>query len=381
MDKANADTGVNAATQASGPSARALPTRAPVRFASVDALRGITVAAMLLVNNPGDWGHVHAPLLHAQWHGCTPTDLIFPFFLFIVGVSIALGISPRLEAGAPRSDLWRAVLWRGAKIIAIGLLLHLLAFWWLDKPWFRPWGVLQRIGLCFIAAGGVALFVPVRARGALVAILLCGYWALLWLGGSYAPFDNLASRIDTRLFGPWLYQFDPLTGRGHDPEGLLSTLPAIGTTLLGLQCGQWLRSGRAHRLAIAAVICVLLGAAWSVWFPINKNLWTSSYVVWTAGWAMLALWAAHGWIDRRGARPWGRAFGVNAIAAYAGSAVMVYALAGLGWMEPIYRHGLADWITPIAGPKLPSLLFALAFVLVWWVIVRWMDRAGWYLKV
>ena len=117
-----------------------------LRFDSVDALRGMTVAAMLLVNNPGDWGHVYAPLLHSEWHGCTPTDLVFPFFLFIVGVSIALGIVPRVEAGADTAALRRNVLLRAAKIIGLGVMLHVLAFLLLDMAWFRPWGVLQRIG-------------------------------------------------------------------------------------------------------------------------------------------------------------------------------------------------------------------------------------------
>ena len=351
------------------------------RFASVDALRGLTVAAMLLVNNPGDWGHVYAPLLHAEWHGCTPTDLIFPFFLFIVGVSIALGISPRREGGTARNILWRAVMWRAAKIIAIGLLLHLLAFWWLDRPSFRPWGVLQRIGLCFLAAGTMALFVRPRAQWALIALLLLGYWGLLMTGGSLAPGINRVDRIDTALFGALLYEFDPASGLGHDPEGMLSTLPAIATTLLGIRAGDWLRSGNAQRLPWMAVAALVLGGLWALWFPLNKHLWTSSFVLWTAGWAALALWFAHGLIDVRGARPWGRSFGVNAIAAYAGSAVMVYALAGLGWMEPIYRVGFADWMTPRFGPWLPSLAFALAFVGVWWWVVRWMDRRGWHLKV
>lgn len=353
----------------------------PLRFASVDALRGITVAAMLLVNNPGDWGHVYAPLLHAEWHGCTPTDLIFPFFLFIVGVSISLGITPRLEAGGDRGALARGVLWRGAKIIAIGLLLHALAFWWLDKPWFRPWGVLQRIGLCFIAAGVIALYLRPRTQWAITIAVLLGYWAMLAWGGGYAPLDNLASRIDTALLGPLVYQFDPATGRGHDPEGLLSTLPAIATALLGVRAGDRLRRGEARWLLPAAVLACVLGGVWSWWLPLNKNLWTSSYVLWTAGWALLALWLAHALIDRKGLRPWGRSFGVNAIAAYAGSAIMVYAFAGLGWMQAIYRHGFAGWTTPRFGPYLPSLAFALAFVLVWWLIVRWMDRRRWYLKV
>ncbi len=353
----------------------------PSRFASVDALRGLTVAAMLLVNDPGDWGHVYWPLLHSEWNGCTPTDLVFPFFLFIVGVSIALGIVPRVEAGSDVAVLRRAVLLRATKIIGLGLILHALAFWLLDKPWFRPWGVLQRIGLCFAVVGLLALATRARAQWVLIAFLLLGYWALLAAGGSYAPWDNLASRIDTAMLGPLAYQFDPATGHGHDPEGLLSTLPAIATTLLGLRAGDWLRHGQTRRLLLAAVVALMLGWAWSRVFPFNKNLWTSSYVLWTAGWAMLALAFFHALVDVRKWPAVGRSFGVNAIAAYAGSSVMVYVFAALGWWDPIYRHGFSDWMTPRFGPYLPSLAFALAFVAFWWMVVRWMDRRGWHVKV
>ncbi|WP_368563413.1 acyltransferase family protein [Pseudoxanthomonas sp. UTMC 1351] len=353
----------------------------PMRFNSVDTLRGITVAAMLLVNNPGDWGHVYWPLLHAQWHGITPTDLIFPFFLFIVGVSIALGIVPRVETGADPATLRRTIWIRAAKIIGLGLLLHLLAFWLLDKPWFRPWGVLQRIGLCFAVAGMAALYVRPRAQWIFIAVALLGYWALLAVSGGYVPLTNLASRIDAALLGPMAYQFDAATGRGHEPEGLLSTLPAIATTLLGLRAGEWLRHAQLWRLLVIGVALSVMGWLWAPLFPINKNLWTSSYVLLTGGCAMLALALSHVLIDRYRWPAWGRSFGVNAIAAYAGSAAMVLLFAGLGWWEPIYRVGFANWMTPLFGPYLPSLAFALTFVLFWWGVVRWMDRHRWYLKV
>lgn len=353
---------------------------APARFASVDALRGITVAAMLLVNMPGDWAHVYAPLLHAQWHGCTPADLVFPFFLFAVGVSIALGIVPRMESGAARGPLARAVLWRAAKIVALGLALHALAFWLLDKPWFRPWGVLQRIGLCFAAAGLLAIYAKPRVQWAVTLVLLLGYWALLTPYG-HARYTNLASRVDTALFAPLLYQWDAATGLGHDPEGLLSTLPALATTLLGVRAGDWLRRGAVKALVWAGAAMVALGLAWAQVFPLNKNLWTSSYVLFAAGWAALALVLCHVLIDRRGWPAFGRRFGVNAIAAYVGSAAMVYPLSGLGWLGPIYQHGFAGWMTPLLGPYAPSLAFAACFVLLWWGIVAWMDRRGWYLKV
>ena len=358
----------------------AATAKAP-RFASVDALRGLTVAAMLLVNNPGDWGHVYAPLLHAEWHGSTPTDFIFPWFLFIVGVSIALGVVPRAEAGADRGALMRAVAARALRILGLGLLLHLLAWWWLDTEYFRPWGVLQRIGVCFLLAGAAALWLKPRAQWVLLVALLLGWWALLAWGGSLAPWDNIAARIDTALLGPWLYQFDPATGRGQDPEGLASTLGALATTVLGLRAGDWLRHGRLRALCSGGAVALLLALSWAPLLPWNKALWTSSYVLWTGGWAMLALAAVHVLVDRRGWPALGRSFGVNAIAAYAGSAVMVYAFAGLGWWGAIYQAGFAGWMTPRFGPYLPSLAFALAFVAFWWLVVRWMDRRGWHLKI
>ena len=357
-----------------------VPARAP-RFASVDALRGLTVAAMLLVNNPGDWGHVYAPLLHAEWHGCTPTDLVFPFFLFIVGVSISLGVVPRLEAGADRGELMRAVAWRALRIVGLGLLLHLLAWWWLDRPHLRPFGVLQRIGLCFLLAGLVALWLRARAQWLLLAALLLGWWALLALGGSLEPWDNIASRVDSALLGPWLYQHDPVTGRGHDPEGLLSTLGALATTVMGLRAGDWLRRGNLRALWLGGAAALLLGWLWAQVLPWNKQLWTSSYVLWAGGWTLLAMAAAHVLVDRRGWPALGRSFGVNAIAAYAGSAVMVYALLALGWWKWLYQAAFAGWMTPLVGPYLPSLAFALMYVAFWWWVVHWMDRRGWYIRI
>lgn len=354
---------------------------APARYASVDALRGLTVAAMLLVNNPGDWGHAYAPLLHAQWHGCTPTDLVFPFFLFVAGVSISLGIVARAEAGTDASLLQRGVVARALRIIALGLLLHLLAMWLLDRPVFRIWGVLQRIGVCFLFAATMALHLRPRLQWLAIAVILIGYWALLAAGGTLAPGANIANRIDTALFAPYLYRYDPATGLGQDPEGLVSTLPAIATALLGVRAGDWLRHGNTHAMAIAAVAMTGLGWAWSGLLPLNKPLWTSSYVLWTAGWALLALLVMHVLIDRRGWPAIGRRFGTNAIVAYAGAAALVYVLLGTGAWRWLYRHGFAKWMTPIFGPYVPSLAFALGYVALWWLVVYAMDRRGWHVRI
>jgi predicted acyltransferase len=350
------------------------------RLASVDAFRGLTVAGMLLVNDAGDWGHVYAPLQHADWHGCTLADLVFPFFLFIVGVSIALSVGVRVDAGADAAALRRSVIIRALRIIVLGLVLHAVLHWLVDTRAFRPFGVLQRIGICAAAVGLLAIHTRPRTQWGVCVALLLGYWALLAWGGPLTKAGNLASRVDTALLGRFAYQFDVVTGVGHDPEGLLSTLPAIATTLLGLRAGDWLRNGELQRLWQAAIVALALGWLWSSVLPFNKQLWTSSYVLWTGGLAMAALWLAHELVDRRGWPAWGRGFGVNAIAAYAGSWLMTCLLVGLKWKRPLYEQGFA-WMTPITGPYLPSLAFALAVVAIWWIVMVVLDRRRVYLKI
>lgn len=366
---------------APAPEPAAARAPAPKRYASVDALRGLTVAAMLLVNDPGDWSHVYAPLLHAAWHGFTPTDLVFPMFLFIVGASIALAMMPRLESGTPAPTLLRPALWRALRILGLGLALHAIAMWATGHEHLRLPGVLQRIGLCFGAAACIALYLSARAQWFLYGALLLGYFALLATGGSYEPFVNIASRIDYAIFGAHVYQIDAASGRGHDPEGLVSALGALATTLLGLRAGDWLRRGDLRALLIAGALGLAAGGALGQLQPINKNLWTPAYVLWAGGWSCWILALCHVLIDRKGWPPLGRAFGVNAIAAYAGSALLLYLLIGLGWLEPIYRRGFADWMTPRFGPYLPSLAFALAFVALWWLVVKLLDRRRVYFKI
>ncbi|AIY42217.1 N-acetylglucosamine related transporter [Collimonas arenae] len=351
------------------------------RLTAVDALRGCTVAAMLLVNDPGDWNHVYAPLEHSVWHGCTPTDLVFPFFLFMVGVSTALGIDPRVAQGINPSALTRAALMRALRIVALGLLINVLA--WLIMPGvhLRLPGVLQRIGLCFAATALFAIYTRPHIQWTAIIAILLGYWCLLLLGGSLEPWINLVSRSDSALFGSLVYQTDPASGHGHDPEGLLGTLPSLATSLLGLCAGRWLRDGKLKPLFVAGIAALALGALWSLALPFNKNLWTPSFVLWCAGWAILAMLLFHWLIDHRGWPAIGRRFGVNAVAAYAGSELMQILLPGLGWQESIYQHLFAGWITPLAGPYVASLGFAVVFVFIWWLIVYVMDQRRWYIKL
>lgn len=335
---------------------------------------------MLLVNDPGDWGHVFAPLQHAEWNGFTPTDFIFPMFLFIMGVSIALAIVPRLEQGRARAPLRNAALWRALRILLLGVAINALAAWLLPGRDMRWPGVLQRIGICFAVTGMLAIYTPRRAWWLSVIAFLAVYTLMLQLGGTLEKWVNIADRIDTAVFGHQVWSYLPATGQGHDPEGLTSTLPALASSLLGLCTGVWLRERKLGHLLATGSILMILGGLWSGSMPFNKNLWTPSFVLWTAGGATLVLVAFHLAMDRRGWPPLGRRFGVNAIAAYAGSELMQVLLPATGAQAALYGP-LARWITPLAGPCVASLSFAVLFVLLWWVIVWVMDRRHWYLKI
>jgi predicted acyltransferase len=293
-----------------------------------------------------------------------------------MGVAAAAG-----KKGVAPASVVRTALRRALRILAWGVAINLLAAWLLPGAHLRLPGVLQRIGVCFAAVALFAVYTRPRTQWFAIVGLLLGYAGLLLAGGSLEPWVNIVSRTDSAVFGRFVYLVDPATGRGHDPEGLLGTLPSLATTLLGLRVGCWLRRGEIRQLLIGGVLLLLLSALWSLWLPLNKNLWTSSFVLWTAGWATLALLALHWLVDRRGWRAWGRRFGINAIAAYAGSELMQILLSGLGWNEPIYQHLFAGWMTPRFGPYVPSLVFAIVFVTVWWLIVWAMDRRQVYLKL
>ena len=349
------------------------------RLASIDALRGVTVAAMLLVNTPGDWGHVYAPLLHAAWDGCTPTDLVFPFFLFVAGVSMAFSLVPRaLAAPLQRPALLRAVMARALRILIAGALLHLLAYGVLDLPHYRLWGVLQRIAVCVAVVGALAVLAGARVQAIIVALLLVGYGAWLGMADSLAPWVNPVSRLDTAWFAPWLYQWQPGSGLGHDPEGLPSTAGAIATTGLGLLAGQLLRARNARWLVAGGTLLLLVGVAVSAVLPLNKQLWTPSYVLYSGGLAALALWLAHRLVDHHGIAPLGRRFGVNAITVYVGASAMSIVLGATGawaWIWSRWAGLLPDDL------ELASLLQASAFVAVWWCVAAYMDRRGIYLRI
>jgi predicted acyltransferase len=351
------------------------------------------MAAMVIVNNPGDWGNVYGPLLHAPWHGLTPTDLIFPFFLFIVGVSITL--SQRSAAGTG------AIVRRAGIIFALGMLLALYPRF--DVGTVRIPGVLQRIAVCYLA---VALFhrwaatelseetsgrAIMRALGA-AAVLLAGYWLLVMR--DLTPDGNLGARIDRAVFGPHLWR----QSRTWDPEGLLSTLPAIATTLTGLAAGYVLRSAwalrtRIERIGWASAGAIALGLIWATVFPINKSLWTSSYVLVTSGLAGLTLLACHAALDREDAPVLKRLshpfviLGRNALLLFVVSGLLAKTLGmmlvdnGQGGTVALGRWMYAAWFAPLASPKNASLLYALANLAVLFLLLWWLHRRRWYFKV
>jgi predicted acyltransferase len=368
------------------------------RLVSLDVFRGLTMAAMVIVNNPGDGGHVYWPLEHAAWNGWTPTDLIFPFFLFIVGVAITL---------SRRNTAWGTILRRGALIIAIGWALALF-----PRFNFAHWrlpGVLPRIGVCYLAAA--ALFKTTaggrfsdRLTRALtltaIAVALCfAYW--LWMTvvptpagitGDLTPDGNWGAFVDRAVFGtPHMWS----VSKTWDPEGILGTIPAIATTLLGIVTGLWLGStaapGRkAAGLLVGAVAGIAIGYAWNPFFPINKNLWTSSYVFFTAGAACLLLAACYWVIDERGWRGWTKPLvilGTNAITLFAASALLVKTLLYIRWTNAagarisLWGYLYARGFSPFFDPYVASLLFALANLAVLFLLLTWMYRRRLFLRV
>ena len=363
------------------------------RLLSLDALRGITVAAMVLVNNPGTWRAVYPPLRHADWHGWTLTDLVFPFFLFIVGVSIPLSLGPRAGEGQDRPVLAR-VLRRSAVIFLLGMVLN--GFPWFDWATLRIPGVLQRIALCYLAAALVYLATGWRGQAWAAAGLLVGYWALMTLvpvpgygAGDLGKAGNLAAYIDRTLLGSaHLWQ----QAKVYDPEGLLSTLPAIATTLLGVLAGGWVASEHppkavAAGLAGAGLAATVLGAGWGLWFPINKALWTSSYALFTAGLAAVTLSGCYWLVEARSLRRWAWPFawfGVNALALFFLStlAAKVLLLVRVGpeatrlhaWL---FERLFAPWAVSLnASLASVSFAWALAYVLIWWGAMWLMFRLG-----
>ena len=363
----------------------------PGRLTSLDAFRGLAIAGMILVNNPGSWSHVYAPLRHAPWHGATPTDLIFPFFLFGVGVSMSFSFASRIARGGSRRDLWVHVARRA--LIIYGLGLFMAAYPGFDFATVRLVGVLARIGIVYLVAGTLVLFLSRRAVFAVMLALLAGYWALMsWVpvpgfgAGDLSPDGNLAAHLDRLVLGVHMWSGG---GGVYDPEGLLSTVPAVASTLSGLFAGDFLRAAHhgpsdaagtgtvaSLRMLMAGLALVLAGLVWDRFFPINKPLWTSSYVSYTTGWAMVTLAALYWLIDVRGRRGWALplvVYGMNAITVFVASGLVAETLvlwrvpdgSGSGGMTSMYTHIHETVFASWAGPLNGSLAFAATTVLFW----------------
>jgi predicted acyltransferase len=238
--------------------------------------------------------------------------------------------------------------------------------------------VLQRIGLCVAVAGLVALLARARGQWLAIGVALLGWAALL--GGEVAKATNIADRVDTLLLGRFACQFDAATGRAHDPEGVLSTLGALATTLLGLRAGAWLRRNRRATLWLVGAACTAVGWAWSLLLPLNKALWTPSFALFTAGLGMLVLAAAHAAIDRHGVPALGGRFGVHALAVYAGAWPMSCVLGGWPAAQAATRQAL-DALAPLVGPEAASFTHALLFTALWWLVARRLDARGWRFKL
>lgn len=380
------------------------------RFYSLDVFRGATVCLMILVNNPGSWSYIYPPLEHAKWHGLTPTDLVFPFFLFAVGNALAF-VMPKLEAGG-NALFWKKVIKRSLLIFGIGLFLT----WWPFVKWsghelvFKPWsyvddkgvpqgvrllGVLARIAICYFFASVIVYYF--KPAGAFVTglLILLLYWALcLLLGDASDPYSMsgwFGNKVDKAVLGiAHMYKGE---GIPFDPEGIMSTLPAIVQVILGYMAGDYIqKKGKTpemlNGLFVAGVAMILTGFCWDMLFPINKKIWTSSYVIYTTGLALITIATMIYLIEfknvKGGLARFFDVFGKNALFVFALSAFLPKGLALIK---------LDDHTTPwnflyvrlfknIPGdPRLGSLLFALSVIIFMWAICYWMDRKKIYIKV
>lgn len=366
------------------------------RMLSLDVFRGITIAGMILVNNPGTWSSIYWPLEHAEWDGWTPTDLIFPFFLFIVGISITLAFARRVESGSNERTLFIKVVKRAAIIFALGLFLN--GFPYFNLAEIRIAGVLQRIAVCYLVTSLIFLKTRWRTQAIITAALLLLYWFLMTVvpvlifgASDLSKEGNLAAHVDRWLLGKHIWK----GGVVYDPEGLLSTIPAIATTLCGVLTGHWLRSRRTQfekvgGMFFAGACAIAVGWAWHFWFPINKSLWTSSYVVFTAGMALQLLAICYWLVDIKGYRAWAKPFvifGVNALALFVFSGLLARLMgiikvprgdgSSIALQPYIFKNLFASWAAPINA----SLLYAIVYIFFWLFLMWLLYRKNIFIKV
>lgn len=385
----------------------------PIRDRTLDVFRGATVALMILVNNPGSWSHLYAPLAHAAWHGWTLTDLVFPFFLFAVGNALALTMPSGGNLAAER--FWWKWLRRTSIIFGIGLLLNAAPFvaWTTsgslelkDPDTLRIMGVLQRIALCWACAALVIRAGGLRAAWVVSGVLLCVYWlaCLMFAQGPdpYSLEGFFGTAVDRAVFGSsHLYRGE---GVPFDPEGLTSTVPAIAQVLLGYAAGDWVLRHKSDpalvlKLLLAALLLSAAGLLFGHVMPINKKIWSSSYVLLSSGLALLTIAVLIQMIERWPVRTMD--MGWRACEAFGRNALFIFALSGLlprvlslvrfeddvdGTGSPIFIT-LLPWIhreifAPLVeDPRLGSFLYAIATLAFYWAIAAWMQRRHWYIKV
>jgi predicted acyltransferase len=355
------------------------------RLVSLDVFRGATMALMVLVNNAGDGEHTYGPLQHSDWNGWTLTDTVFPAFLWIVGVAITLSLGKRIGAGIPRRQLFGQVLRRAVILYVLGLVVYAYPF---NLSTQRLLGVLQRIAICYLIASAIYLTTGVRGQIIWIVSLLAGYWLIMKLvpvpgygAGDLAVEHNIANYIDRIVLGTHNYAGT----KDWDPEGIVSTLPSIATALFGIMAGHILRlrrqlSERTTWLFLTGNVLVGLGLIADIWLPINKKLWTSSFSVFMAGLDFvvfaICLWLVDGCGFKRAVKPF-VIIGMNAITVYMISELLDEALSALHWRVPLFHAVFA----PLATPMNASLLYALSYTLLLWLISFGMYRRGWFWRV
>ncbi len=371
-------------------SAMETPT-ASARMVSLDAFRGAIMALMVLVNTPGTGQAVYGPLQHAEWNGWTPTDVVFPSFVWIVGVALTFSLSKRMAEGVSRRELFARVFRRAVIIYALGLFLY--GFPRFDLSTLRILGVLQRIAICFLAASAIYLTTGVRGQIAWIVSLLAGYWLLMALApvpgygaGNLDVERNFAHYVDRVVLGAHNYR----QTKTWDPEGFVSTLPAIATALFGILAGHVLRLKRdlAERttwLFVAGNLLLALGQICDQWLPINKKLWTSSFSLFMAGldfvMSAIFLWIVDGLGHKRFVKPF-VILGMNAIAVYMASELLDVTLESIHAGPVTLRVWLYQTLfAPLAAPINASLLYAIAYTLLMFLIAYGLYRRGWFLRV
>ena len=378
----------------------------PTRLLALDIFRGITIAAMVLVNSPGTWTAIYPPLEHADWNGTTPADFIFPFFLFIVGVSITFALGKQVETANINRKIYLKIFKRSFIIFTLGLFLQVFPFYNIWKAeWFEPstvrlMGVLQRIAVCYFVSALIFLHTGWKRQAVIIAVILLGYWALMTLvnvpgceiSSINDKFCNLSAYFD-RLILTENHIWNQ--SKIYDPEGFLSTIPAIATTLTGVLTGHWLRSKKEDSEKVAGiffsgVVLTAAGWVWSFWLPLNKSLWTSSYVVFTAGLALCLLGVCFFSADIKGWQKWAKPFvifGTNALALYIGSSIMA-AILNLVELEALHDQTISlqekifkYCFLPYAAPLDASLLYAVTFNLIWLFLMWLLYRKRIFIKI